>query len=167
MTVTDWTCWTGAFAAATDAYLLVVADLLVVVDFLFVVDAVGANDINTEFKYCCLYMCCLGKYYISSLNYFLSCGLVQDDGICCNMVGPRDCWITWSVSSESLVNMRSNTWLWWWAYISQLVVKLFNQVFIFSLLHFAHTVIFFITRAICHWCCCWLIAVICVSCMMM
>ena len=61
---------------------LVDANLFVVVDF------VGANDMITELKYCCLYMCCLGKNYISSLNYFLSCGLVQDDGICCNVVGP-------------------------------------------------------------------------------
>ena len=58
------------------------------VDLLVVVDFVGASDMNTELKYCCLYMCCLGKNYISSLNYFLSCGLVQDDSICCNVVGP-------------------------------------------------------------------------------
>ena len=62
---------------------LVDADLFVVVDLLFVID-----DMSTELKYCCLYMCCLGKNYISSLNYFLSCGLVQDDGICCSAVGP-------------------------------------------------------------------------------
>ena len=67
---------------------LVDADLLVVVDFLVVVDVVGANDMNTELKYCYLYMCSLGKNYILSLNYFLSGGLVQDDGICCNVVGP-------------------------------------------------------------------------------
>jgi len=40
---------------------LVDVDLFVVVDLLVVVDVVGANDVNTELKYCCLYMCCLGK----------------------------------------------------------------------------------------------------------
>ena len=39
----------------------------------------------------------------------------------------------------SLVDMRSNTWLWWWAKINKLIVKLFNQVFIFFLHHFSHT----------------------------
>ena len=49
---------------------------------LFVV-AAGANDMNTE-----LYICCLGNKYILSLNYFFSCGLIQDAGICCSVVGP-------------------------------------------------------------------------------
>ena len=43
---------------------LVDADLLVVVDLLVVLDVIGANDMNIELKYCCLYMCCLGKNYI-------------------------------------------------------------------------------------------------------
>ena len=38
-----------------------------------------------------------------------------------------------------LVDMRSNTWLWWWAKINKLIVKLFNQVFIFFHHHFSHT----------------------------